>query len=291
MHILAVDDDPIILEIIVEVVRSMGDHEASIAESAMEAIGLINTAPVGTYDCCLLDIQMPGTDGIALCKMLRGRKDFRSVPIVMLTAMSDKRYVDAAFAAGANDYIVKPFEVVELQRRIRQAEQRAIRTQAVPGSAQAQAEATGKPDLAEAFHIFDVDNLIDYPALENYLPLLSQPTLYNTVALGFHIRQAAEIHGLCSGLQFRGLIEDVAETISDTLRSQEFLMAYAGRGTFLCVVQENTIRRRAIWSTRSISTCKGSTCRSRRRMACRSVSAPAALSGFSAIRTTLWPRV
>lgn len=240
MHILAVDDDPIILEIIAEVVRAMGDHTITTAESAAEAIRILG-ADDSTVDCFLLDIQMPETDGIELCRALRASGDFTHTPILMLTAMSDKAHIDAAFAAGANDYVVKPFEVFELQRRIRQAERRADLAEEQIDAEQSTADLTRKPGLLEQVRIFDVDNVIDYFALENYVPLLSRRDMFGSVVLGFHIRQIAEIHGMSDALQFNGLIEDVAETISDHLRPYQFLMSYVGGGTFLCVIEEADI--------------------------------------------------
>ena len=244
VNILAVDDDPIILEIIVEVVRAMGDHNITAVESGAEAIEFLNANSDRKIDCFILDIQMPGMDGIELCRLLRGSGAFPLTPIIMLTAMSDKRHIDAAFAAGANDYVVKPFEVFELQNRIRQAERRAKTLGPQLSELAPEADLSRKPGLLEHIQIFDVDNLIDYFALENYVPLLSRRSLFGSVVMGFHIRHIADIHERSTSLQFRGLIEDVAETISDHLRPYQFLMSYAGNGTFLCVLEENQIPNR-----------------------------------------------
>ena len=121
MRILSVDDDPIILELLVAVLASMGHTEVTTAESAVEAFEIIKNDPE-PFDCFLLDIQMPEIDGIQLCKSLRFIPEYKRTPILMITAMSDKAYIERAFASGATDYVTKPFDIVELGARIKVAE-------------------------------------------------------------------------------------------------------------------------------------------------------------------------
>ncbi|MFK5998799.1 MAG: response regulator, partial [Rhodobacterales bacterium] len=67
MRILSVDDDPIILELLAAVLVSMGHTDVTTAGSATEALEIVKDDPE-PFDCFLLDIQMPGIDGIQLCK-------------------------------------------------------------------------------------------------------------------------------------------------------------------------------------------------------------------------------
>jgi DNA-binding response OmpR family regulator len=76
------------------------------------------------YDCVVLDLMLPGRDGIEVCRQLRSRSD---VPIVMVTARNDTHDVVAGLEAGADDYLTKPFAPKELSARIR-ALLRRIRT-------------------------------------------------------------------------------------------------------------------------------------------------------------------
>ena len=89
MRILAVDDDPIILELLTELLATFGQHEVDTAESAKEALARLSDPAAGIYDCFLLDIQMPETDGIELCGLLRQTQAYARSPILMITAMSD----------------------------------------------------------------------------------------------------------------------------------------------------------------------------------------------------------
>ncbi len=72
-------------------------------------------------DIILLDIMMPGIDGITLCKVLKERKETRHIPILMLTARTLLGDVERAFAADADDYIAKPFEWDELFGKVNRA--------------------------------------------------------------------------------------------------------------------------------------------------------------------------
>ena len=61
---------------------------------------------------------MPDTDGIELLRKVRGIPEYTDTPVLFLTAMTDRKYVDDAFMDGANDYVTKPFDFLDLLRRI-----------------------------------------------------------------------------------------------------------------------------------------------------------------------------
>ncbi|MEE9193896.1 MAG: response regulator transcription factor [Thermodesulfobacteriota bacterium] len=72
-----------------------------------------------TPDLALLDIMLPGTDGLELCRMLKGKKSTASMPIIMLTAKGTEADVVVGLELGADDYIVKPFSPRELVARVK----------------------------------------------------------------------------------------------------------------------------------------------------------------------------
>jgi DNA-binding response OmpR family regulator len=78
----------------------------------------LQTALAKRPDLILLDIMMPGMDGLALCSMLKQREDTRAIPIIILTAKTTVEDVEAAFKWGADDYVAKPFEWDELNGKI-----------------------------------------------------------------------------------------------------------------------------------------------------------------------------
>lgn len=112
--ILIVDDSPVNLKIIS---RLLGDeYEAIVADNGQTAIEIATqTAP----DLILLDVIMPGMDGLAVCKFLKNQRSTAEIPIIFITVVSDPKDIVRAFEAGGQDYITKPFCSLELRARIK----------------------------------------------------------------------------------------------------------------------------------------------------------------------------
>ncbi|MFG1946141.1 response regulator transcription factor [Nonomuraea sp. NPDC048826] len=124
-QILAVDDDPAILRVLRRGLRLEG-FGVDTAESGERALELVT---VRRPDAVVLDVSMPGMSGIEVCSRLRaGGTD---VPLLMLSAMDEVADRVAGLAAGADDYVVKPFDLGELVLRLRALLRRAGRA---PGS-------------------------------------------------------------------------------------------------------------------------------------------------------------
>lgn len=243
MLILAVDDDPSILEILRHYVESLEGYELVTAESVADALKVFQREK-RRFDCFLVDIQMPDIDGIEFCRALRETRVYQRTPILMLTAMSEKAYIDNAFSGGATDYITKPFDINSLKGRLGLVEQIA---------ADAQSETVNRPtsastgerarqdqqhiDLHQPLTIFDVEGVIENHAIENYVTQLSRKSLCGSVILGFTVRNAADLYFNLSSYDFSCVITDVSEAIADCLLPTQRLVSYAGNGTFVCVVE------------------------------------------------------
>ena len=108
--ILAVDDEPAILEMIESILNKDG-HLVTKVSNPLK----INMEELHRYDLILLDIMMPGMDGFELCKRIRALVD---CPILFLTAKTEEKSLVNGLSLGADDYISKPFGVMELRARI-----------------------------------------------------------------------------------------------------------------------------------------------------------------------------
>ncbi|RKF14239.1 response regulator [Roseovarius spongiae] len=240
MKILAVDDDPVILELLVEVLRVADFTNLTICESAKEALDLIAKSTV-PFDCFLLDIQMPAMDGIQLTSAIRKLPQHVETPILMITAMSERTYIDSAFSAGASDYITKPFEIGEVHARLRLIEelvmQRKMRDDRnpVPPPRSAQSIAT-EDDFAKRLVPADIDGVIDYLALENYLLQISRISTFGMQAFGIVVPGMERMFLASSVFEYESAISDIAEAISDTLKPCDFFVAHAGAGEFVVVL-------------------------------------------------------
>jgi len=241
VRILAVDDDPIILELLRQFVESTTDHALVTVSSAADARSVIAGSTDGSFDCFLLDIQMPETDGIELCRHLR--KTDTNTPVVMLTAMNERSYIDRAFRAGATDYVTKPFEVYELAARLTAAEalvavNRQAATVSVPTARKTGVAIDHPIELNDPLTIYDVEGVIEHSALENYLQQLGRSALFGSTAFAFSIREIAAYHARMSPFEFHCMITDVAEIMADALSHRSALMSYVGSGSFACVAEK-----------------------------------------------------
>ena len=119
MRVLVCDDEPAVRAAVERALRLEG-YEVAAAENGEEALAALAAAPV---DVLVLDVLMPGLDGLETCRRLRGRGD--DTPILMLTARDAVADRVAGLDAGADDYLVKPFALEELLARLRALARRA----------------------------------------------------------------------------------------------------------------------------------------------------------------------
>jgi two-component system copper resistance phosphate regulon response regulator CusR len=118
LNILLVEDEPSIANMISKGLTEEG-ASVSIAPDGNTAFGM---ATANAYDMYIIDIMLPGMNGLTLCKMLRKNKD--NSPVLLLTALGTTENVVAGLDAGADDYLVKPFKFTELLARIRALKRR-----------------------------------------------------------------------------------------------------------------------------------------------------------------------
>lgn len=113
-RILVVDDTPANLSLLIDALGEAG-HEILVAESGRSALALLEHT---TPDLVLLDMVMPGMDGIATCVRLKQRAECRDVPVLFMTAVDEPEQKVRAFQAGAFDYITKPAYPPEVIARV-----------------------------------------------------------------------------------------------------------------------------------------------------------------------------
>ena len=118
IHILVVDDEPRYLRLLEANLRTE-DYQVSTAKDGEEALEAFSA---NSADLILLDVMMPGMDGFATCQRIR---QFSTVPIIMLTAKGEEHDRVRGLDVGADDYLVKPFSVMELLARVRAVLRRA----------------------------------------------------------------------------------------------------------------------------------------------------------------------
>ncbi len=113
-RILIVDDVKANVDVLVEALR--GEYKLSVA---LDGENALRNAEKNPPDLVLLDIMMPGIDGYEVCRRLRANEQTREIPIMFLSSLEDVQDKARGFEMGANDYLTKPFEILEVKARVR----------------------------------------------------------------------------------------------------------------------------------------------------------------------------
>ena len=128
-RILVAEDDPDIANLLAHYLQRAG-FEADLVASGRDVLPRIKKAPP---DLLLLDIMLPGLDGLAVCRNVRGEPATAAIPIIMLTARGEESDRIVGLELGADDYITKPFSPNEVVARIRALLRRAQRSSGSDG--------------------------------------------------------------------------------------------------------------------------------------------------------------
>jgi CheY-like chemotaxis protein len=113
--IMVVDDEAALVRLVAYALQ-MANFKVLQTFSGAEALATLEKSELP--DLFILDIMMPGMNGFELCQKLRSDPRTKSIPIIMLTAMEQKNDAEKAIARGADDYLIKPFDPLELGQQI-----------------------------------------------------------------------------------------------------------------------------------------------------------------------------
>ena len=115
MRALVIDDARAMRLILRQILQKIGFE---VTEAADGREGLEQLHRLGVPDIALVDCNMPGMDGFAFLEAVRGNAGLRAMHVIMVTAEDDEKQVAKAFAAGADEYIVKPFNKEMIQEKL-----------------------------------------------------------------------------------------------------------------------------------------------------------------------------
>ena len=118
MKILVVDDEVLL----VKGIKFNLENEGYSVDCCYDGESSVQMARDNGYDLIILDLMMPKKDGLQACQEIRG---FSTVPVIMLTARSESADLLLGFESGADDYVTKPFDILELKARVRALLRRA----------------------------------------------------------------------------------------------------------------------------------------------------------------------
>lgn len=183
--ILIVDDEDHILQMLRMNMKRQGFYSVC-AESGEEALELCNSEKP---DLVLLDVMLPGIDGVETCRRLKENPETRSIPVIMLSAKSQGQDKIEGLQGGADDYVTKPFSLEELFLRI----QAALRQVALLRGEKANRFQCGSLVLdAERYQVSAGDGKIDFTMTEFRILHLLMKRTGDTVNREFLCREIFE---------------------------------------------------------------------------------------------------
>ncbi|MCI2399246.1 response regulator [Aliiroseovarius subalbicans] len=259
MRILVIDDDENILAILEALLSSSGCHRIQTALSGSEALKIMSETDE-TFDCFLIDIQMPTVDGISLTKLIRETPGYALQPIIIITAMSGKEYVDEAFNAGATNYITKPFNLEDVQRKLQSAQQSASEKQSflnqsyVEGELKKLGVEPKKVRLDRPLSIQSIDSSIDYREFENYVVQVSGRKSSKPAVCAVQIQEIENLYDAMNATDFASLISCVGQAIEEKLVKRGGGISYRGNGTFICI-NEKPLRSTITSLDKAVNKC------------------------------------
>lgn len=238
LRLLVVDDEPDVCAILTVALGTASGCEVRVADDAKSAL-LALDAEETPFDGIFLDIQMPETTGIELCEIIRGTPGYSDVPIIMLTAMTERCYLRDAFAKGANDYITKPFALDDLGRKLaKQRADRQRRKQFKEISA-GSGKDWRKPDreiirsLEDAVKIQGVERCVGREAFQAYI---LQSHARFTTPVSVRAIKIAKVYDLFSQLpngEYQATVQRIAGMLSLLTKRTQDVFTYFGNGIFL----------------------------------------------------------
>ncbi len=239
MNILLVDDSAFMLDFLPVILEQAGYCEVSLAASGAGALSMIAAAEQ-KYDCFLLDIDMPKMDGITLCRRIREMEDYSTTPIIMLTQKSEIKFVEGAFAAGANDYITKPFDIKEIGNRLRVADRMKQNTfdalNVKPGVLPEDGDkGVHNFALEDAVHVVKTERLVTSFSLGNYLSKLSRTQLNECQIFAVRVDNIENLYDSCNSRDFALVLSAVNTAIVEACKCPKLLVSHVGNGTFVCI--------------------------------------------------------
>jgi len=239
MKILAVDDDPEFLLMLEAVLHHLGYTNVTTAFSGPDALEMLTAANM-PFDCFILDTQMPEMNGVELTREIRAIPLYRSTPIMMITVMTDRSWIEASFDAGAIDYLTKPIDSTEIRARL------GVISELVKETRSAERERIARSEMRTvnrpSYGFFDgipmksVVGSIDLLSMQNYLKALGPFRAMSMAAFAVRVTNAREIYDLEGGYVFGEIMVDLAHCIPECLESTQIRLAYCGSGVFVCLV-------------------------------------------------------
>ena len=227
LQVLAIDDDPEVRDLIATALQLAGRYDVRTANGFDSALHEIDALP-GIFDGIFLDIQMPEVDGIEACSLIRILPDYEHVPIIMLTAMTGRRYLDRAFRAGASDYIRKPFRIDQLQIQFARERRKLARTH------------HAILDVLDQSTPGDFPDILSDSAFQSYILRVTESSHAPTLIRAINVFDIPLLAKFRPEERYHDLVESAAAVIRRMTIQSEPVICHRGLGSFLVAADRIT---------------------------------------------------
>lgn len=244
MRILVVDDSEDARELTEAALLSAGYKDVRGASSAWEAFKMLDLGHTGELaagaDIVLLDIMMPETDGIEACARIRNDARYADTPIIMVTSLDDMDSLQNAFVAGANDYVNKPVNRVELVARVRAAlKLKAELERRLTRERELLAFMSNWGDRHSTLWIDETTGLFVGEGAEAYLTATTGSQKNQTVSiLALEVDRLDALRAARGDQASRGLLAEVAQTVRDVPAAVGIIPAAYRNGVIVLVAPD-----------------------------------------------------
>lgn len=242
MRVLAIDDEPTFCDLLQTRLGQIGISDVETAFTGQEALQKASAID-NPFDCFLVDIRMIPMDGIEIVRGIRAIPHHMSTPIIMISSLTDKASIDAAFMAGANDYITKPLDTVELKIRLEMAnsilEERAQTRLLHDHLLDHEAALYAPLNFKDEILLDDVQSAISMMSMENFLLKQGNIRLRQCCAIGFHMLNAESYFRMMDPTYYAVLMGEISLAVSRTLDFCPHMLVCPGNGDVVALLLDH----------------------------------------------------
>ena len=231
MHILAINNDPIVQETLVQMLLLHPRDDVMAARSPSAALALLDGQNLLEFDCFLISANYAMRENSRLIGDIRARARGAGRPVLVLADGHDPALLRATDPEGLTEVADKPISPAALHARLADL----IRP-AAPAPAPVDARTFDAPvPLSALLEVYEIDGIVSVDALEAHIAQLPRRRLFGATCLGLAIRDVEMHHAALSAFDFHSMINDVADAIADVMAQHDALFAYTGDGVFVGV--------------------------------------------------------
>jgi signal transduction histidine kinase len=226
-RVLVVDDEPENRALLRDILEDDG-YEVTEAQGGMEAVRIVGENPPSVV---LLDIMMPGIDGLEVCRSLKANDQTAHIPVILVTAQRQREERLAGIDAGANDFVSKPVDITDLRLRVRNAAKTQVLYEQLQGEYRKVQELESMRDRLTQMIVHDLRSPLSVIGMNLDMALMNTERMFDDV----------EMQGLHDAKNMTDKMSQMVSTMLDLNRLEANAMPIRRESTDLVELVSNTV--------------------------------------------------